>query len=225
VVARGRLIARDGRLLGRVPEPPWRRIFTRRSARWDRRWRARAAEFELGPGAVPVLRLVSAVITALEQRPLAAGDLVSALLDRRGEWITTAGIAGFAPELDGLAATLSTDYQIVALGRRPRAMARAVNRLLELEGGVVLVEGDHVAFELPLPVGGVMAARPLGELAQRERELKALLAARGYAFHDPLFTLYFLVADFLPAVRLSERGVWDVKRARIVRPARRLPGR
>src|SRR6266545_3941704 len=221
VIARGRLVAREGRLLARVPEPPWRRIFTAASTRFDRSWRVRPEEFDLGPGAVPVLRLVSAVITTLEERPLGAGDLHAALLDRSGAWITTAALAGFAPELDGLAATLSTDYQILALGRRREAMARAVNRLLQLKGGVVLVDRERIAFELPLPIGGVMAPEPLAELARREEELKSLLNARGHVFHDPLFTLYFMVADFLPSVRLSARGVWDVKRARIIRPSRR----
>jgi adenine deaminase len=225
VIACGRVVARDGRLLARVPEPPWRQIFTARSVRFDRRWRVSAGEFDLGRGAVPVVKLVSAVITALEERPLVEDDLRVALLDRRGAWITTAGLAGFAPGVDGLAATLSTDYQILALGRRPEAMARAVNRLLTLGGGVVLVDGDRIVFELPLPIGGVMSPRPLDELAAREEALHALLRARGYAFHDPLFTLYFMVADFLPAVRLSARGVWDVKGGRIVRPRRARNGR
>jgi len=221
VIARGRLVARAGRLLARVPEPPWRRIFATGRARFDRPWRVRPEEFDLGAGAVPVLRLVSAVITALEERPLGPGDLHAALLDRRGAWITTAAVAGFAAEVDGLAATLSTDYQILALGRRREAMAGAVNRLLRLKGGVVLVDGGRVVFELPLPIGGVMASAPLAELARREEELKGLLVARGYPFHDPLFTLYFMVADFLPSVRLSACGVWDVKRARIIKPSRR----
>ncbi len=221
VIARGRLVARDGRLLARIAEPPWRRIFTDRSTRMDRRWRVSPEELDPGPGSVPVLRLVSAVITALDQRPLGPGDLRAALLDRRGAWITTAGLSGFAPELDGLATTLSTDHEILTLGRRPDAMARAVNRLLDIKGGVVLVDGERVAYELRLPVGGVMAVSPLGALAARERELVAVLKARGYRFHDPLFTLYFMVADFLPSVRLSSRGVWDVKRGRVVRPSRR----
>ncbi len=221
VIARGRLVAREGRLLGHIPEPPWRHVFTRRSTRFDRTWRVSPAEFDLGEGSVPVIKLVSAVITSLEERPLGAGDLHAALLDRRGAWITTAGLAGFAPELDGLATTLSTDYQILAVGRRREAMARAVNRVRHLKGGVVLVDGERSVFELPLRVGGIMAASPLPELARRELELKSLLAARGHAFHDPLFTLYFMVADFLPSVRLSARGVWDVKRARIIRPSRR----
>ena len=222
VIARGRLLARDGRLLARVPEPPWREIFTPRVTRFDRPWRLTPEDFALPPGPLPAMRLVSTVITALEERPFAPGDLHAALVDRHGEWITVTALAGFATEVDGLAATLSTDYQIVAVGRSREALARAVNRVVALKGGIVLVDGERVAFELRLPVGGLMSTRPLPELAAKERELKALLAARGYVFHDPIFTLYFMVADFLPAVRLSSRGVWDVKRGRVLAPSRAL---
>ncbi|MBI2525418.1 MAG: adenine deaminase [Candidatus Rokubacteria bacterium] len=222
VIARGRLAARDGRLLARLAEPAWDRVFTSGAARLGRRWRIAPADLALPAGPLPVIRLVSTVITALEERPAAAGDLHVALLDRLGRWVTTTALAGFAADLDGLAATLSTDYQIIAVGRSPEAMARAVNRLLALRGGVVLVQGERVAFELGLPVAGLMSTRPLPELAAKERELKGLLISRGYPFHDPIFTLYFMVADFLPAVRLSSRGVWDVKRDQLLRPSRPL---
>jgi len=223
VVARGRLAARDGRLLARVPEPPWRHVFTSAAARLRVRWRARSSDFALPRRArYPVLRLVSAVISRLEERPLAPGDLHAALVDRAGRWVAPGVVAGFADErLDGLAATLSTDFNILALGRRPEAMARAVNRLLALRGGVVLVDGDAVAWELALPLGGIMARGAYEDAADWEQALRAALVARGHAHHDPIFSLFFLSADFLPAVRLSPRGVWDVRRGRVLLPARR----
>jgi len=222
VVARGRLVARDGRLLARVPEPPWRRVFTSARARLDVRWRARAADFALPPRArYPVIRLVSAVISRLEARPRAAGDLHAALVDRAGRWVAPGLVAGFADErLDGLATTTSTDFNILALGRRPEAMARAVNRLLALRGGIVLVDGDAVAWERALPLGGIMARGAWEDAVAWEEELAAALRARGHAHHDPLFSLFFLSADFLPAARLSPRGVWDVKRGRVLLPSR-----
>ena len=58
------------------------------------------------------------------------------------------------------------------------------------------------------------------EAAGREDELRGLLVERGYPHHEPLYTLFFLAADFLPAVRLSPRGVWDVKRSRVLLPSR-----
>jgi adenine deaminase len=221
VVARGRLAARDGRLLVDVPEPDWRRAFTTPRARLTVRWRARAEDFALPPRATyPVARLVSAVITRLEERPLAAGDLHAALVDRGGRWVAPGVVAGFGEAIDGLASTITTDFNVLVLGRRPEAMARAVNRLLELRGGVVLVDDDRVALEMALPLGGVMADAGLPEAAAREDALRAALVARGYPHHEPLFTLFFLAADFLPFVRLSPRGMWDVRQGRVLLPRR-----
>jgi adenine deaminase len=100
-------------------------------------------------------------------------------------------------------------------------MARAVNRLLELHGGVVVVDGEQIVYELALPIGGIMTRLSMEEAAASEDELRRRLAERGYAHHEPLYSLFFLAADFLPTVRLSPRGVWDVKRSRVLLPSRR----
>jgi adenine deaminase len=213
--------ARDGRVLVRVPEPDWRRAIVTPETRLTVRWRARPEDFRLPPRATyPIARLVSAVITRLEERAPAAGDLHAALIDRAGRWVAPGLVAGFGERVDGLATTITTDFNILVLGRRPEAMARAVNRLLAVRGGVVLVEGERVALELPLPLGGVMTRMSLLEAAAREDALRAALVARGYPHHEPLFTLFFLAADFLPFVRLSPRGVWDVRQGRVLLPRR-----
>jgi len=221
VIARGRVAARDGRALLAIPQPPWRRVFATPTARLRVSWRARPDDFRLPDRpTLPVLRLVSAVITKVEDRAPQSTDLHAALLDRRGRWVAPALVAGFAERVDGLATTISTDFNILALGRRRESIVRAVNRLLEVRGGVVLVDGDEVTWELPLPLGGIMTDAELPEAAARERELSRHLAERGYTFHEPLFTLFFLSADFLPAARLTPRGVWDVKAARVLLPSR-----
>ena len=221
VVARGRIAARDGRVLVPVPEPDWSRALASPEARLTVRWRARAEDFRLpARDRYPIIRLVSAVITRLEERPLAEGDLHAALVDRAGRWVAPAVVTGFGDRVDGLASTITTDFNILVLGRRPGSMARAVNRLLEVRGGVVLVDEDRVSFELPMPLGGVMTRLSLHDAATQEDRLRAALVARGYPHHEPLFTLFFLAADFLPFVRLSPRGVWDVKQGRVLLPRR-----
>ena len=223
VIARGRVAADHGRVLVEVPEPAWPKVFTAPHARLAARWQARPEDFDLPPRPTyPVIRLVSAVITKVEERPRAADDLHAALVDRGGRWVAPALVTGFADRLDGLATTMTTDFNILALGRSRHAMARAVNRLTKIRGGVVIAEGDTVVYELPLPLGGIMRGGSLVDAAGWEQELRARLAERGYAHHDPLFTMLFLAADFLPAVRLSPRGVWDVRGARVLLPRRLL---
>jgi adenine deaminase len=224
VIARGRVAADHGRVLVNVPEPAWSKVFASPRARLAVRWQARAEDFALPlRPTYPIIRLVSAVITTLEERAPGPEDLHAALVDRGGRWVAPALVAGFADRLDGLATTMTTDFNILVLGRSPRAMARAVNRLTQIRGGVVITEGDAVVYELPLPRGGIMTRGSLLDAARWEQEVRARLVERGYAHHDPLFTLLFLAADFLPAVRLSPRGVWDVKRGRVLlaRRARR----
>jgi adenine deaminase len=222
VIARGRIAAVEGRLNTRVPEAPWHRIFTSTASRLAGRWEARANDFVLPRRRrYPVIRLVSAVISRLEERPLAAGDLHAALFDRSGRWVAPGVVAGFADRLDGLAATTTSDFNILVLGRHPGSMATAVNRLKRRGGGIVVVDGDRIAYELPLPIGGLMARGSLSAVADLEEGFRAALVARGYPHHAPVFTLLFLAADFLPAVRLSPLGVWDVRRGRVLLPARR----
>ena len=222
VIARGRVVATGGLLVGRIAEPPWRRVFSSPKARLTVRWRARPDDFELpGRASYPVIELVSAVISRLQERPMQPGDLHAALLDRGGRWVAPGVVAGFADRIDGFATTTSTDFNILALGRRREAMARAVNRLLDLHGGIVLVEGERIVYELALPLGGIMTRASVEDAARSEDELRRLLADRGYAHHEPLYSLFFMAADFLPTVRLSPRGVWDVKRSRVLLPSRR----
>jgi adenine deaminase len=222
VVARGVVAAERGRLLTTVPEAPWARIFASPRARLGVRWRAVPDDFVLPSRAsYPVIRLVANVITRLEERPRAPDDLVAALVDRAGGWVAPALVAGFGERVEGLASTITTDFNILGLGRDPESIARAVNRVLDIRGGIVLTERGEPVFELPLPLGGLMSRAPLETVATLEEELRAQLTARGYPFHDPLFTLFFLAADFLPFVRLSPRGVWDVRGGRVLLPARR----
>jgi adenine deaminase len=51
-------------------------------------------------------------------------------------------------------------------------MARAVNRLIELQGGCVAVAGDEVRAELARLIAGLMSERPFEEVADRLRALQ-----------------------------------------------------
>jgi adenine deaminase len=40
--------------------------------------------------------------------------------------------------------------------------------------------------------------------------------------HDVLYSLIFMGCDFLPELRMTPMGLWDVKEGRSIIPARRL---
>jgi adenine deaminase len=83
------------------------------------------------------------------------------------------------------------------------------------------VEQGEVLFHLPFDLG-VWSSRPWGEVVGADRRFAELLAARGYEFRDPVYSLLFLTFDSLPWIRLTSRGVWDVRTRRVLAPARSL---
>src|SRR5918995_160678 len=236
VITRGRVVAESGRLRAPLPHTNWDSYGSRPCFDPD---------LDLGDPAlyplkvsaveaeVPIIHLRSAVITErkdarvrTENGLVAAagesGELHAALIDREGAWISRALVSGFAANLDGLASTYNTTTHLLVLGRRPQSIARAAQRVRELNGGIVVVEGEKVAFELALPVTGMMSGLPFAQVVESNRRLARAVAKAGYEHHDILYTLLFLTCDFLPVLRLTPQGLLDVKSAQTLAAPERL---
>jgi adenine deaminase len=82
----------------------------------------------------------------------------------------------------------------------------------ELGGGFAFDGG----WSAPLEIDGLIAAGGYARALQIERNLTRAMQAAGYPFHDPLYSLLFASGDFLPEVRLTPRGVLEVKSRRVL---------
>ncbi|MGH2348348.1 MAG: adenine deaminase C-terminal domain-containing protein, partial [bacterium] len=177
-------------------------------------------------GPLPTLRFVNDVI--LEHVP--DGDpaaLHAVLVDRRGRWVTRARLAGFADHLGALATTISSAFDVLVIGRDPADMAAAYRHLRRRRGGIAVVEHGDEVFALPLELGGIFSSRPWDDLVDLNRTFLAVLRTRGYRYADPLFSLLFLTFDSLPWVRMTSRGIWDVRQRTVLYPSQpvaREPG-
>ncbi|MDR7539259.1 MAG: adenine deaminase C-terminal domain-containing protein, partial [Armatimonadota bacterium] len=171
---------------------------------------------------LPACRLVNDVITEPTEMASADGWLQTALVDRKGRWVTRCRLEGFAARLGGLATTVNTALDLLVVGQEPADMAAAAGRLADLGGGIVVVEEGREVFAFPLELGGIFSCRPWAAVVEANRRLSALLRVRGYRFTDPIYSLMFLTFDSLPWVRLTSRGVWDVRSRRVMSPSLRL---
>jgi adenine deaminase len=89
----------------------------------------------------------------------------------------------------------------------------------ELGGGVVVAHEGELLAEIPLPIGGLMSVDSLEELTAQIRSMNGILRQLGSSLESPVFTVGFLTFSTLPWVRLTPKGVWDVKEGRIIWPA------
>lgn len=232
VLAEGAPVAENGRSAFELPVPQWNHynvvpVTGSLSGLTPRDMLPPAQE-----GPFPLMRLVNPVITRRQDRLLPSangvldikggkGLVYAALFGREGGWVTNGIIEGFAQRLDGMACSNTITGDILVLGQKPTEMLRSADRMLELGGGVVLLEGGEVIYELPLPLGGIMSHAPVDNLIDRCARLYSLLAQRGHQHHDLLYTLLFLSATHLPELRLSPAGILSVKDKKVLVPARK----
>jgi adenine deaminase len=226
VIAGGKAAAREGELVEPMPGIEWESLGLQLRFRQGP-WIEDPALYDVHPREVPpVIDFVSDVITRLEDSPpggeLPEGYLRVAHLTRDGRWVTHALVSNFAADLDGFATTATSSTHLLVFGRSSEAMALAASRVRALGGGMALTSGRHVDWEAPLPLAGQMAPGTFAEAQAVARELKEHLRRAGYPFSDPLYSLLFLTADFLPGPRLTWSGVLDVRTGKLVREAEPL---
>ncbi len=89
---------------------------------------------------------------------------------------------------------------------------------------MALASDGQVIWEAALPLAGLMATGPFEEALSIARRLKEHLQSAGYPFSDPLYSLLFFTADFLPGPRLTWSGVLDTRSQRAIREAEALDG-
>jgi adenine deaminase len=116
-----------------------------------------------------------------------------------------------------LASTVAHDaHNIVVVGMSDEDMVLAVERLGELGGGIVVVDGLEVAAELPMPVAGLLADAPLDEVIRLSLACNDAARALGWSGATPFLTLAFLALSVIPSLKITDRGLVDVDRFELV---------
>ncbi|HET7521767.1 MAG TPA: adenine deaminase C-terminal domain-containing protein [Bacillales bacterium] len=223
VLAKGEWIRRGGKDLFPAGQFSWK-DYDLMSESID--WSLNEEDFQFS---LPVgMEMVNSVITKPYHLRLdPAGDRPSfnndecflMLLDRNGEWRVNTVLKGFAKNVSGFASTYSSTGDIILLGKDKKDMAAAFERTKWLGGGIVLMEKGEVIAEISLPLMGGMSGKPLNELMEEEKHLTEKLRERGYSFEDPIYTLLFFSATHLPYIRVTQKGIVDVKKRNVLFPA------
>ncbi|MFC1980494.1 adenine deaminase C-terminal domain-containing protein [Chloroflexota bacterium] len=105
---------------------------------------------------------------------------------------------------------------IIVVGTHEADMARAVNRLKELDGGIVVCDGNKILAEISLPFGGIFSTQPMEILAHELQDIQQAAANMGCALPDICVTLSVLSTPAIPYLRICEQGLVDIKQNRFV---------
>ncbi|PLR78738.1 adenosine deaminase [Bacillus sp. V3-13] len=238
VIASGEIVGKNGKLTAELPDIKWDKYVVREPFSFSKTVLESQDLYRFPQSSpkdpVPVVYFRSNVITQRNDTELPSlngyadlsghdGLLYAALIHRDGDWVSKAILERFAINLDGMASTYNTTTELLVVGRNPDAMAIAAVRVHEMGGGIVIVDGEKVVLEIPLPLTGMMTTDPSFDIAvEYHNKLLAAVQERGFPFHDILYTLLFLTCDFLPGLRLVPKGLYEVKTDELLLPSNPL---
>ena len=128
-------------------------------------------------------------------------------------------IKGFKLSKGAIATSMGHDHHnITVVGSDANDMAVAVNRIAELNGGLIIVENGEVKYELPLPICGLLTDLSGEESAAILKEMQADLLAKGCEMESPYMTLAFITLIFIPFYGITDKGLLDFISFKIVDP-------
>lgn len=155
-----------------------------------------------------------------DKRPDLARDLLRiAVIERHGKNgnRATGFVKGFGLTKGAIASTLCHDHHNIAVvGADYADMALAANRLGEIEGGFVVVDGGKVLAELPMPLAGLMSLEPFEVVREQLVALRAAASSLGVVLEEPFLQLAFLALPVIPHLKITDHGMVDVDRFEVL---------
>ena len=136
-----------------------------------------------------------------------------ACLDRHHQSgdISVAFAHGFRLKKGAVASTVAHDsHNLLVMGTNDEDMAFAANHLVELGGGMVVVENGEVLAELPLPVAGLMSDQTAEVVVKQVAKLEQAWEDLGCVINAPFMTFSLIALPVIPDIRISNRGLVDV---------------
>ncbi len=240
VIANGKLVARDRRMIFPVPSPTYPASFHNTmhldkpitpedlyitvddpaAAKAD----VLAIHLEPEEGLLSQGREVTLSVDHGRILPDTEQDvLYISVTDRHsGKGLTgKAFISGFGLKQGAIATSTSPDdNNIITIGASVEDMAVAINHLVRIDGGQVAVKDGEVLADIPLPISGLMADVSVEDMAQQEKKLNQAAYALGTKLKRPFFFIIFLSITAIPEYAVTDRGLVSHATRTVINPVR-----
>jgi adenine deaminase len=122
-------------------------------------------------------------------------------------------VSGFGLTHDGaLGSSVAHDsHNLIIAGTNARDMLTCAWALAEHGGGFVAASGGTVQALLPLPVAGLLSLEDADTVCRQLEAVNRAARSLGCPLDAPFGTLSFLALSVIPELRITARGVFDVR--------------
>jgi adenine deaminase len=147
------------------------------------------------------------------QSDVAADVLKAAVVERHGKNgnIGRSFVKGIGLKRGAIASSIGHDcHNITVVGASDADMAVAVNRLIEMGGGMAVADNGAITAELALPLAGLMSLEPFESVTLSLHRLRDATREIGCTIPEPFLQMAFLPLPVIPHLKLTDMGLFDV---------------
>ena len=125
-------------------------------------------------------------------------------------------VRGFNIKEGAMAGSVAHDcHNIVAIGSSDEYLVRAINRIVEMRGGQVVVTPEEM-MDIPLPIAGLMAPMGGHEIAFRTLCIQEKVKEIGCLMKSPFITMAFMCLPVIPDIKITDRHLMDTKAFKVI---------
>lgn len=126
-------------------------------------------------------------------------------------------IKGFGLKRGAFASSISHDsHNLICIGTNDKEMARAIN-ILRRNGGFVFLNRNKI-LKIKLSLAGLMTNENPKELVKKIEILETELKKAGCKLKNPLSQISFLALLVIPQLKISDQGLFNVKKFQFENP-------
>ncbi len=132
--------------------------------------------------------------------------------------VTVGFINSFCLKEGAVATSIAHDeHNILVVGATDEDMALAANEIINMQGGLVVVNSGMVLAKVNLPIAGLMTNQGPVELHKDVHDLVKEVKKLGIGLESPFMTLSFLCLP-IPELKIDTKGILDVYKGKYVSP-------
>lgn len=127
-------------------------------------------------------------------------------------------IKGLKFKAGAIAQTIAHDtHNLLVAGYDFHDIKKAIDRIIEIQGGIVIVKNNEIIGELQLQYGGLMSIEDPEIVYKKYRSMITRLKKEyNISFESFFMTLSLISLPVIPEIRLTDKGLIDVNHGKII---------
>ena len=102
-------------------------------------------------------------------------------------------------------------HDLIVMGNNEEDMMIAINRVIELQGGITASKDGKITAEIALPIAGLLSRKSVEETAREFENVRRAFTDQGYVHFNNIMNFCLMSLTCIPTLKLTDRGYLNTR--------------